>query len=108
MTQFFDTQRHGYHAEVGRIEGSIGSVKIRGEGRRKRYRCPKCGATEFGISLGFIYWDFELVEDRDELLEDGWKEKNVARFEDFFNEFVSCARCARCRKVSEFTRFDKL
>ena len=32
VTEIIDTDLHGYHVEVARIEGGVGSVKVRGEG----------------------------------------------------------------------------
>jgi len=85
---------HGYHPEVAKVEGGVGSAKIRGKGRRKLYRCPR---------------DFDLFLDEEGLITEGcWKEKDFAHPEDFFNVFLSYGCCTSCGKVSEFSEFGKL
>jgi hypothetical protein len=108
-TEVLDTDLHGYHPEVAKVEGGVGSAKIRGHGRRKQYPCPHCGAREFTVTVGFVYWDFDLFLDEAELVTEGrWKARDFAHPEDFFNVFLSYGRCTSCGRVSEFTDFGKL
>src|SRR5687768_12599504 len=54
VTELLDTDIHGYHAEVGKLEGGIGSAKLRGSGTRTAYACPTCGKTVFRMIVGFV------------------------------------------------------
>lgn len=98
ITEILDTDRHGYHAEVSRREGdNIGSGKLRGEGPRHSFSCPGCGAPEFTLTLGFVFWyPDELAEEFD----DAW--------EDLFSVFLCHCQCANCAQISQPTDFGKL
>jgi hypothetical protein len=97
VTELLDTDVHGYHAEVGKLEGGIGSTKIRGTGPRTAHACPACGRDSFGMVAGFVYWHFDLIEDEPHL-----------PAEEFFNVFLLYCTCAACGHVSEPTQFGKL
>jgi hypothetical protein len=97
VTEILDTDVHGYHAEVAKIEGGIGSSKIRGKGTRKAFACPDCTKDLFRINVGFVYWDFDLMLDEPDL-----------PGEDFFNEFLMDCTCLGCGRVYEPTEFGKL
>jgi hypothetical protein len=95
VTEVIDTDLHGYHAEVGKREGGIGSVKYRGEGPRAAWPCPQCGGQVFGLTVAFIFWGavFDLAD------EPGWP------LQEFFNVFLPFARCGRLRAL---VRADRL
>jgi hypothetical protein len=75
VTEVIDTDLHGYHPEVAKREGGIGSAKYRGEGPRMVWPCPQCKGEVFGLTVAFIFWDaaFDVVE------EPGWP------LQEFFN-----------------------
>src|ERR671934_683040 len=56
ITEIIDTDRHGYHSQVAKLEGGVGSVQYRGQGPRARFACPACGVTRFSVTVGFVYW----------------------------------------------------
>ena len=97
MMQILDTDLHGYHAEVSKIEGGIGSSKVRGTGVAQTFSCPNCTKDQFRINVGFVYWDFEIVLDEPDL-----------PGEDFFNVFLMDCTCVNCGQVSQPTEFGKL
>ena len=97
VTELLDTAIHGYHAEVGKLEGGVGSAKLRGAGPRTRYACPGCQKTSFRMLVGFVYWDFDIIEDEPHL-----------PAQEFFNEFLLYCTCVDCGHVSESTGFGKL
>jgi hypothetical protein len=99
VTEIMDTDLHGYHSEVAKIEGGVGSVKIRGEGARQQFPCTACRAQVFVVTAGFVYWSaaFDLFLDEPEL-----------PFQEFFNLFLSYGKCVACGEVSALTDFGKL
>lgn len=97
ITELLDTDLHGYHAEVGKLEGGTGSAKIRGTATRTAYACPACSGDSFGMVAGFVYWHFDIIEDEPHL-----------PAEEFFNVFLLYCTCAACGRVSEPTQFGKL
>jgi hypothetical protein len=100
VAELLDTDLHGYHCEIERLEGgSPKGTKYRGEGPRDHFPCSHCGAQQFEVVAGFVYWDevFDLVLD----------EPGLAA-EDFFNEFLSYGQCTNCRKSSRLTDLGKL
>lgn len=97
VTELLDTDLHGYHAELGRLDGGPGSSKIRGSGERERFRCPGCPAEWFTVDARFVWWDFDLALDEPEL-----------PAQDFFNEFVAYGTCETCGQISQLTDFGKL
>ena len=98
VTELLDTDRHGYHSEVARLEGDEdGSAKLRGDGPRQAYLCPECGGKVFEVMVGFVFWHpDELAEEFDE------------QWEDLFSVFLCHCKCAGCGKSSEPTDFGKL
>jgi hypothetical protein len=99
VAEIIDTDLHGYHVEVARIEGGGGSVKIRGEGDRRRFPCPACEADSFIVTVAFIYWPAAI---------DLFYEQPHLPMEEFFLEFLSYGRCDSCGEVSAITDFGKL
>jgi hypothetical protein len=100
VTELLDTDRHGYHAEVARLEGDeLGSAKTKGEGPRTYFPCPHCGAKQFKLTVAFCYWQaaFDLFLDEPEL-----------PIEDFFNEFELRGTCERCGTSILMTDLGKL
>jgi hypothetical protein len=77
VTELLNTDIHGYHAEVDKLEGGAGSAKLRGTGPRTGYTCPGCQKNIFRMVVGFVYWDFDIAEDEPEL-----------PAQEFFNEFL--------------------
>jgi hypothetical protein len=97
VTELFDTNHHGYHADA------CGSPsKICGEGPREYSICPGCASKRFEILTSFFFWpaSIDLVEDEPEEFE--------ARAQDLFCEFVAHGRCANCGSLTRFTDFGKL
>jgi len=100
VTEIIDTDLHGYHSEVAKREGGIGSATYRGEGGdRVAWSCPKCTGQVFSVSVAFIFWDavLDLAEDQPE-----WP------IQEFFLVCLLFARCAACEHVSQPTDFGKL
>lgn len=98
ITEFFDTDVHGYHAEVARLEGSDGgSSKLRGSGPRQAFPCPGCQGENFSVIVAFVFWNAdELAEEFD------------GNWQDLFNVFLCYVTCASCGRVSNPTDFGKL
>lgn len=97
VSQIVDTDIHGYHAEVGKIEGGIGSAKLRGKGNPVPFVCPKCSGTVFSVIVGFVYWDFDIIQDEPEL-----------PVQEFFNVFLIYGVCTNCGKASPVVDLGKL
>ena len=97
LTELLDTDIHGYHAEVEKLEGGTGSAKLRGTGPRTKYVCPSCQESSFRMVVGFVYWDFDIIEDESHL-----------PAQEFFNEFLLYCTCVNCGRLSEPTEFGKL
>lgn len=97
VTEILDTDQHGYHVEVGRLEGSPGGTKWRGGGVRQKHSCPSCESSVFAFRSGFVYWDFDIVEDEPEL-----------QAEQFFHEFRLSCTCSACGTTSEPVNLGKL
>ena len=97
VTEILDTEKHGYHAEVAKLDGDTDSVKFRGIGEQKVYHCKHCENDVFDFVIGFVYWDFDIVLDEPEL-----------PAQDFFNEFIMLCTCGRCGRVSEPVMLGKL
>jgi hypothetical protein len=94
-----DTVRHGYHSEIAKIEGGVGSAVYRGEGTPDRFQCPGCGKSQFQVFVTFAYWPeaFDLFDDQPEL-----------DAEDFFNAFSSDGHCEVGGEISAVSNFGKL
>jgi hypothetical protein len=97
-TELLDTDRDGYHAEVALREGDgVGSAKLRGQGPRPSFTCPGCGAEQFEVVVGFVFWyPDELLEEFD------------GEWEELFNVFLCYCKCAGCDEVSQPTDFGRL
>lgn len=99
VAEIIDTDKHGYHSEVAKRDGGIGSVKYRGQGQPESFPCPACQGNVFEVTVGFVYWPacFDLFLEEPEL-----------PCEDFFIVFLSYGRCVACRQLSVLTDFGKL
>ena len=97
VSEILDTNLHGYHAEVAKLEGGTGSTQVLGTGKRSTFLCPNCDKSVFDVAVGFVFWHFDLIEDEPEL-----------PGENFFNEFLMGCTCMKCDHVSEPTGFGKL
>lgn len=97
-TEILDTDQHGYHAEVARLQGDeVGSAKLRGEGPPQAFLCPTCKGGVFSVTVGFVFWyPDELAEEFD------------GDWEDLFSVFLCNCKCAGCGQVSQPTDFGKL
>lgn len=109
VTEILDTAIHGYHAEVAKFEGGPGSCKIRGEGPRTRFPCPKCSQERFTVTVGFLYWDYEICYFEVEDLAEGKEGNGILEHpQDFFNEFVIYAECLNCHTTAQPVGLGKL
>lgn len=99
-TELLDTDIHGFHAEVARVEGGVGSAKLRGEGPRSTYACPGCDATGCEVSTAFDYWGLDELAEMTE--EGGYAVDNL------FNVFWCDCRCTGCGQTFQPTDFGKL
>jgi hypothetical protein len=97
ITEILDTKVHGYHAEVGKLEGGVGSAKIRGTGDPSFHRCRQCSGVVFDFVVGFVHWDFDIIFDAPTL-----------PAHNFFNEFLMLCTCTLCGGVSEPVMLGKL
>ncbi len=91
VTDFLDTDQHGYNSEIGKLEGGGGSAAYRGEGKRTRFVCPTCRKDRVEVTMQFAYWDGAL-----EVLE----EDPSLPAADFFNMAVCLAKCVGCGTVT--------
>jgi hypothetical protein len=96
-TQIIDTDIHGYHAEIAKIEGGVGSAKLRGKGEPSKFLCPNCAGEVFSVIVGFVYWDFDLMLDEPE-----------SPGQEFFNVFLIYGVCNKCGKASPVANLGKL
>jgi hypothetical protein len=98
-TDFLDTDIHGYHSELSRLDSGVGSVKVRGIGERVLFRCPTCAGTVLVVTAIFFYWDavFDLLEEGTQL-----------NIEDYFNEFQALAHCVSCGTTGHVCDLGKL
>jgi hypothetical protein len=98
VTEVINTDQHGYHSEVAKPEGGVGSAKQRSEGLWVAWQCPQCKGELFGLTVAFTFWDAvsDLADEPDLPLQD------------FFNVFLSFAVCSGCGHLSEPTDFGKL
>jgi hypothetical protein len=97
ITQIIDTNIHGYHAEVAKIEGGTGSATLRGNGEPSQFACPMCGENIFFVTVGFVYWDFDIMFDEPD-----------SPGQEFFNVFLIYGQCKKCDKVSSAADLGKL
>lgn len=98
ITELLDTDRHGYHAAVARLQNhSTGSCYHRGEGPRKAFLCPGCGGQSFAITVGFVYWN---IDELAEYFDKAW--------EDLFSLFLCECRCEACGQISKPVALDDL
>jgi hypothetical protein len=97
VSELFDTNEHGYHAEA-----CASPSKICGEGPRQQFACPSCTSKHFKVVTTFFFWtaSVDLVEDEPEEFE--------SRAQDLFCEFVAHGRCQGCSTLTRFTDFGKL
>jgi hypothetical protein len=97
VSELFDTNKHGYHAEA-----CASPSKIYGEGPRQAFICPLCAGKSFEMLTSFFFWpaSIDLVEDEPVEFE--------SRAQDLFCEFVAHGGCEGCGKVVRFTDFGKL
>jgi hypothetical protein len=88
---------HGYNSEVAKIDGGVGSATFRGTGETSAFRCHSCEATEFEVTVSFIYSDgaFDLFLDEPEL-----------PAEDFFDVFEAYGDCVNCGRKSLIASFE--
>lgn len=95
VTEVFDTKLHGYHSELAKEDGGVGSAAIRGEGPRTVFTCPSDAAQDMQVSVEFGYRDFDLMEDAPEL-----------PAHNYFHDFSLTGTCEKCGTRIEVTRFD--
>ena len=99
VIEIIDTDVHGYHSQLARIEGGVGSAKLRGEGPRSCFPCAACAAGFFAVMVGFVYWDgvFDFFLDEPDLPP-----------EEFFIVFLCYGYCTACGHISDISDFGKL
>ncbi len=88
---------HGYHSEVAKLEGGIGSATFRGSGETQPFHCHECGREQFTVVVTFIYSDgaFDLFLDEPEL-----------PAANFFDVFEARGKCSECSKTSLIASFE--
>jgi hypothetical protein len=99
VTKILDTDIYGYHAEVAKLQGGIGSATRRGKGPQQPFLCAGCGEQVFEVTVGFVFWPGGV---------DLFLDEPTLPCEDFFNVFLCFCRCARCSQVWQPTDFGKL
>jgi hypothetical protein len=94
--ELLDTERHGYHGELG------ASAKLRGQGRRSSFRCPRCSGTDFqpAVALSYAGATLDLWEDSDE------DDDDEVKVEDYFEGFELRGKCSRCGVESIISELD--
>lgn len=96
----FDTDQHGYHMEVSRIEGGGRGVHRRGSGEKIPWICSTCDGDAFRIEVKATYWSLEEIGEIVE--ESGVKAENL------FNEIDFICNCSACGEISRPTDFGKM
>lgn len=91
VTEVIDTDRHGYHAMLGK------SAVMRGKGPRQAFRCPHCAKEEFSLIVTFIYWQGAFQAMPGEPAE---------KMKDYFNGFQAHGFCVMCHEKTFIAGFD--
>lgn len=97
VMRIIDSDIHGYHAEVGKLDGGVGSTKIRGKGDPRSFHCPDCSQTAFSVIVGFVYWNFDVMLDDPHL-----------PGQEFFNVFLIYGKCRNCGRSASVASLGKL
>ncbi len=92
QTECFDTEIHGYDAELG-----YGSASYHGKGEPTAFICPECGVQPFEIYTRFSYPDELFHEDFDDMR---------GREQDLFDWFFLLGVCSKCSQLREITDFE--
>jgi hypothetical protein len=88
----FDTDLHGYDAELG-----MGGGMLRGEGQPSPYVCPACEGRSFQAVARFEY--------PDDLFDEEFEDYR-GREQDLFTWFSLHARCTSCGEWSTVAEFE--
>jgi hypothetical protein len=96
-TEIIDTKRHGYNAEIDKMEGKSYDFNARGTGERQAVPCPSCGGLDFSLTALCAHSHFELIEDQPEL-------EPLAQ--EFFDSFICRGKCGSCGKESNLAGFE--
>jgi hypothetical protein len=92
ITELFDSDIHGYDAEIGAPPTSH-----RGEGERSEFPCSKCGPTGLQAIARFEY--------PDDLFESGFEEFR-GREQDLFSWFSLVGKCSGCGRLLDVADFE--
>jgi len=82
VTELFDSDNHGYDAEIGAIASNH-----RGTGKRSEFACKRCGPQGFQLFARFEYPDDRLAQSGDEFR---------GREQDLFSWFSLVGKCSAC------------
>ena len=96
-TEIINTKKHGYNAEIAKMEGGVGDSNYVGKGKRKSVPCPKCGGTEYSLTAYFGHPHFDLIEDEPAL---------EPRVQEYFDSFSCFGKCASCGRDSSLVGFE--
>jgi hypothetical protein len=92
ITELFDSDIHGYDAEIG-----APPTNHRGEGERSEFACAKCGPTGLQAIARFEY--------SDDLFESGF-EQFRGREQDVFSWFSLVGKCSGCGRLLDIADFE--
>jgi len=92
MTDLFDSDAHGYDAELG-----SGVSAPRAEGRRVMLGCEDCEPTSFEAFARFEYPDDIF---------DGQTPEYAGREQDLFSWFTLVAKCSHCARMTFVADFE--
>jgi hypothetical protein len=89
VTELFDSDKHGYDAEIGAIP-----TNYRGTGPRSEFACKRCGPREFQVFARFEYSEDLLGRSDDDYR---------GREQDLFSWFSLAGRCSGCGRFMEIS-----
>jgi hypothetical protein len=92
VTELFDSDKHGYDAEIGAVP-----TNYRGTGKRSQFACKRCGPRAFQVFARFEYPDDLLVRSADDFR---------GREQDLFHWFSVVGKCSACGRFTEITDFE--
>jgi hypothetical protein len=95
--EILDTKKHGYNAEIRKRSGGSGDASYRGTGERKVFACPRCGASDFFVTVHFSYPHFDLMEDEPAL---------EPHAQDFFHALDCRGACVACGNELSLANFE--
>jgi hypothetical protein len=98
VTEIFDSDQHGYDAELDKEEIALGiahyskqsvAEQLEEYGPRQFFQCTDCDGDSFTFIFSFIFWNIDALAQ-----EEDWD------WENFFSVIVDYCRCDNCARTS--------